>query len=147
MTWKRPVRALCVVSLVGGLLTFASSVVTPSVARAGTPLPGAPNCPMFPADHVWNTPITNLPVDPQSAEWLASMDAGTTFLHPDFGPSGDPSNPYGIPYTVISPGQSFVNVSFQYASESDPGPYPFGPNTPIEGGQNATGDRHALMVG
>ena len=39
-----------------------------------------------------------------------------------------------------------MNVSFQYASESDPGPYPFGADTPIEGGQDADGDRHALMV-
>ena len=74
------------------------------------------------------------------------MDAGTTNLHPDFGPSGDPTNPYGMPYEVVPSGQPFVNVAFEYASESDPGPYPFGPNTPIEGGQNSTGDRHALMV-
>ena len=52
---------------------------------------------MFPADNVWNTDIANLPVNPHSAQWLASMDAATTNLHPDFGPSGDPSNPYGIP--------------------------------------------------
>jgi hypothetical protein len=51
-----------------------------------------------------------------------------------------------MPYTVVPPGHPEVNVSFQYASESDPGPYPFGSDTPIEGGQNATGDRHALMV-
>jgi hypothetical protein len=101
---------------------------------------------MFPADNVWNTPITNLPVDPHSADWLASMDASTSFLHPDFGPSGDPANPYGMPYEVVPAGTPFVNISFQYASESDPGPYPFGPGTPIEGGQNSTGDRHALMV-
>jgi hypothetical protein len=46
----------------------------------------------------------------------------------------------------VPSGHPFVDISFQYASESDPGPYPFGPDTPIEGGQNATGDRHALMV-
>ena len=132
--------------LLAGLLTLSTSFVEAGVAAAGTPLPGAPNCPMFPADNVWNTPITNLPVDSHSAAWLASMNAGSTNLHPDFGPSGDPSNPYGMPYTVVPSGHPFVNVSFQYASESDPGPYPFGPDTPIEGGQNATGDRHALMV-
>ena len=65
--------------------------LSPTPASAGTPLPGAPNCPMFPADNVWNTPVANLPVNPQSAAWLASMDAGTTNLHPDFGPSDDPS--------------------------------------------------------
>jgi len=101
---------------------------------------------MFPADNVWNTPIANLPVDPHSAQWLASMDASTTNLHPDFGPSGDPSNPYGIPYTVVSPSQPLVPITFQYADQSDPGPYPFGADTPIEGGQQSTGDRHAIMV-
>jgi hypothetical protein len=115
-------------------------------ARAGTPVPGAAGCPMFPADNIWNTDISSLPVDVHSAQWLASMDSSSTFLHPDFGPSGDPSNPYGMPYTVVPPGHPFVNVTFQYASESDPGPYPFGADTPIEGGQSATGDRHAIMI-
>ena len=101
---------------------------------------------MFPADNVWNTPVANLPVNPQSAAWLASMDASTTNLHPDFGPSGDPSTPYGIPYTVVSPSQPEVPITFQYADESDPGPYPFSASTPIEGGQQSTGDRHAIMV-
>ena len=39
--------------------------VSPSPASAGTPVPGAPNCPMFPADNVWNTPIAGLPVNPE----------------------------------------------------------------------------------
>jgi hypothetical protein len=117
-----------------------------SAAGAATTVPGAPGCPMFPADNVWNTPISSLPVNAQSTTWMASMDASGTFLHPDFGPSGDPSNPYGIPFTVVPPGHPFVSISFQYADQSDPGPYPFGPDTPIEGGQDATGDRHAIMV-
>ena len=54
--------------------------------------------------------------------------------------------PTGCPTPWFPPGHQFVNVSFQYASESDAGPYPFGPDTPIEGGQNATGDRHAIMI-
>src|SRR5580692_2673268 len=120
--------------------------VSPTTASAGTPVPGAPSCPMFPADNVWNTPIANLPVNPQSAAWMASMDASTTNLHPDFGPSGDPSTPYGIPYTVVSPAQPGVPITFQYADQSDPGPYPFSATTPIEGGQGSTGDRHAIMV-
>ena len=35
-----------------------------------------------------------------------------------------------------------VHVDFTYADESDPGPYPFGPDTTIEGGS----DRHAIMI-
>ncbi len=142
----RVARALCGASLLAGALTLATSTAGPSLASAGTPLPGGASCPMFPSDNVWNTPVTNLPVNPHSAQWLASMNSGSTNLHPDFGPSGDPTNPYGMPYTVVPSGHALVNVSFQYASESDPGPYPFGPDTPIEGGQSSTGDRHALMV-
>jgi hypothetical protein len=142
----RVVRVFGSAVLLAALVLCGVSTTDETIASAGTPLPGAGGCPMFPADNVWNTKITNLPVNPHSAQWLASMDAATTNLHPDFGPSGDPTNPYGMPYTIVPTGHPFVNVAFQYASESDPGPYPFGPDTPIEGGQDATGDRHAIMV-
>lgn len=101
---------------------------------------------MFPSNNVWNTPIANLPVNTHSAAWLAAMSSSSTNLHPDFGPSGDPSLPYGIPYVVIAATHPLVSVSFDYVAESDRGPYPFSATTPIEGGQAATGDRHAIMV-
>ncbi len=110
------------------------------VASAGTPIPGASNCPMFPADNVWNTPIANLPVNPDSAQWLAAMDASTTNLNFVNGPT------YGMPITVPPASQPFVNITFTSPGYNDPGPYPFGPNTGIEGGPDATGDRHAIMV-
>jgi hypothetical protein len=74
------------------------------------------------------------------------MNSSGTYLHPDYGPSGDPANPYGMPWTITSGSTPKTPVSFQYASESDPGPYPFTATTPIEGGAGASGDRHALMV-
>ena len=37
-------------------------------------------------------------------------------------------------------------MRFQYASESDKGPYPLPPNVPIEGGPNAGGDRHVIVI-
>jgi hypothetical protein len=77
-----------------------------------------------------------------SATWLSTMAAATAYLHPDFGPSGRPSRPYGIPWTVVAPGTALTPIRFQYASESDPGPYPLTASTPIESGT----DRHALMV-
>jgi len=117
---------------------------TTTTTRATT-LPGT-TCPAFPADDVWNTPITGLPVDANSATWLASMDASTTLLHPDYGPSGNKSIPYGIPWQIVSTSPTLVPVKFTYASESDKGPYPFSATTPIEGGPNAKGDRHAIMV-
>ena len=126
-----------------------ATVVTASIggataAAAATTVPGAPGCPMFPADNVWNTSIASLPVNIHNSEWMASLSS-TAFLHPDYGPSDDPSNPYGIPFTVVQ-GHPLANISFQYSDESDRGPYPFGPDTPIEGGPSATGDRHAIMV-
>ena len=100
---------------------------------------------MFPADNVWNTNISQLPVDGHSAAWLRSMDSASTYLHPDFGP--DPGGyPYGIPFTVVTSAHPTVSVAFQYASESYRGRYPFGSDTPIEGGASAGGDRHAIMV-
>jgi hypothetical protein len=116
-----------------------------STATAGGPLFPGTSCPAFPADNVWNTPVTGLPVDPHSAQWLSHMAAGSTFLHPDYGPGGG-SSPYGIPWQITPAHPHFVKLRFQYADQSDPGPYPFAANTPIEGGRNATGDRHALMV-
>jgi hypothetical protein len=101
---------------------------------------------MFPKNNVWNTPITNLPVDPHSAAWMSSMGASSTNLHPDFGPSSDPTLPYGMPFTIVGASQKRVRLQFTYADESDSGPYPFGPRTPIEGGRAASGDRHAIMV-
>ena len=147
---------IAVMAILGILAQPASANGSPGKSRLrtvplgsptprGTTLPGT-DCPMFPADNVWNTNISGLPVDPNSGTWLASMDSSTTFLHPDFGPSGDPSTPYGIPYQVVSPVQPTVDISFQYSGESDPGPYPFSASTPIEGGSGSTGDRHAIMV-
>ncbi len=125
------------------VVSLAALTVPTSTAGAasGTVLPGT-SCPAFPADNVWNTPVTGLPVDSHSATWLAAMDASTTDLHPDYGPSKKPTKPYGIPWQVVSAGTPLVPVKFTYASESDPGPYPLSSSTPIERGS----DRHALMV-
>jgi hypothetical protein len=123
----------------------AAVPVTAAAPTTAAAVLGAPNCPLFPADNVWNTNISTLPVNTHSAAWLASMNSATAFLHPDFGPNPG-GYPYGIPFTVVTAGQPLVKVTFQYASESDPGPYPFGPDTPIEGGANSGGDQHAIMV-
>jgi hypothetical protein len=133
----------------GSATAAADQVVSASSAASRiamtTTVPGAPNCPIFPASNVWNTNISKLPVDSHSAAWLHSMDSSSTYLHPDFGP--DPGGyPYGIPYTVVTNSHKLVRINIKYASESYLGKYPFGPNTPIEGGKHATGDRHAIMI-
>jgi hypothetical protein len=124
----------------GGAAASVPQGVGASVAPAAT-LAG---CPIFPANNVWNTDISKLPVDNHSAAWLRSMNSSSTDLHPDFGPSG--GYPYGIPYNVVTSAHRLVSVHFQYSSESDHWRYPFGYDTRIEGGRNAGGDRHALML-
>jgi len=124
----------------------ATPVPAPPTSRAlakveGTTLPGT-RCPAFPADNVWNTPVTDLPVNANSATWLASMGSSSTYLHPDYGPSGNPRAPYGIPWQIVPPRTPFTRIDFLYASESYRGLYPLSARTPIEGGS----DRHALMV-
>ncbi|HVH12394.1 MAG TPA: hypothetical protein VM759_05050, partial [Longimicrobium sp.] len=54
--------------------------------------------------------------------------------------------PNGIPYVVVSGGQRRVPVTFGYADESDPGPYPVPADAPVEGGSNGTGDRHVIVI-
>jgi hypothetical protein len=66
-------------------------------------------------------------------------------LHPDFGANYN-GGPFGIPYVVVAGNAPKVPVRFEYADESDPGPYPIPPNPPIEGGPKSTGDRHVLML-
>ena len=131
------------VSPVHSSATSRPSAATSSASeRVVAPVIPGTNCPAFPANNVWNTPITNLPVDADSAAWLASMASATTYLHPDYGPSGNSRAPYGIPWTVVRKSTAFTHVTFQYASESNRRPYPLTAATPIEGGS----DRHALMV-
>jgi hypothetical protein len=129
---------------VAALAAAGEAAPAPGVSAAGQQLPRT-HCPAFPADNVWNTPITGLPVDKHSAQWLRSMDSGSTYLHPDYGPGGG-SSPYGIPWQITPAHPKFVRVHFDYADQSDRGPYPFSAHTPIEGGAQASGDRHALMV-
>jgi hypothetical protein len=97
----------------------------------------------FPADNPWNTDVSAAPVDANSATLIASC--GDRGLHPDFGTEYGGA-PNGIPYVVVSGTQGRVPVSFDYASESDPGPYPIPPGAPIEGGASSDGDRHILIV-
>ncbi|MFN8498767.1 MAG: dockerin type I domain-containing protein [Anaerolineae bacterium] len=125
------------------LATFAllAARLMPSAATA----PDAPigGCALFPADNVWNTRVDSLPVDPNSAAYIASIGPGVG-LHPDFGAGLWNGAPIGIPYTTTRSSQStpVPAITFTYASESDPGPYYIPAGAPIEGGSDA----HVLVV-
>jgi hypothetical protein len=73
------------------LAALVGAPAVPALATGPT-VPGT-TCPGFPADNVWNTDISALPVHARSAAWLKSTGANSgRLLHPDFGPP-----PYGIP--------------------------------------------------
>jgi len=101
-------------------------------------------CEILPADNPLNTDISKYPVHPNSDAFIASV-GGDKGLHPDFGTvwAGAPN---GIPYIAVSGDQPKVPITFEYADESDPGPYPIPDNAPIEGGPDSDGDRHVLVI-
>ena len=121
-----------------------SSTASVSKQKPKAVVPMIENCQVFPADNAWNTDISGYPVHPNSANFIASIGANEP-LHEDFGTmyQGIPS---GIPYVIVHKGQPKAPVTFDYADESDPGPYPIPDNAPIEGGPEAEGDRHVLVV-
>jgi hypothetical protein len=118
-----------------GTPTTPPASPVPSAAGGGAPV--LMGCAVFPTDNPWNRDVSGDPVDPRSAAYIASMGASTN-LHPDFG--SDPS--FGIPWTAVPGTQPRVPMSFDFADESDAGPYPFPPDAPVEAG----GDRHVLVL-
>jgi hypothetical protein len=108
-------------------------------------LPSAPRCPVFPASNPWNQRVDRLPVAPDSDAIIASIGVDD-HVHADFGSGIWNGGPIGIPITVVRGTQRKVPVRFEYADESDRGPYPIPGNVKIEGGRASDGDRHAIIV-
>lgn len=97
---------------------------------------------MFPAGNDWNQDVSSAPSDPRSDAYLAFLGASWRNLHADFGATPE----YGIPFVIVDGGQSRAPMAFLYSGESDPGPYPFPPDIPVQGGPGASGDRHAIAL-
>jgi hypothetical protein len=113
---------------------------------------------VFPADNWWNRDVSSLPVHPDSAKMIAAIGADKPLEYNlDMG------------FVIVPPDQKRVAVKIlDYASESDPGPFPIPDGAPIENwplarnenlkalpkpGQTlaefqrqAEGDRHVLVV-
>jgi hypothetical protein len=122
------------------ILAFCTFAAGTSAAAGGKPptLPGARNCPIFPATNVWNKPVDTLPVAAGSDAMIKAIGADSS-VHPDFGSYLG----YGIPYNVVSDKTSRkVTFKFDYASESDRVGYPM----PAHPNQEASGDQHILIV-
>ncbi len=126
------------------LIAAIASIAVPALVSAH-PLPGAPNCPVFPANNPWNQRVDRLLVAKNSAAIIASIGLNDP-VHPDFGSGLYDGEPIGIPFTVAGSSARKVPVTFQYASESDKGPYPLPRGVPIEGGYGSSGDRHVIVV-
>jgi hypothetical protein len=148
------VAARSAVVAVPTLHPTASPSASPSSSPSGAPTPtpsptpstgpstppGAPQvggCPVFPADNVWNEPVSGLAVASNSSTLIASIGASTG-LHPDFGSYAG----YGIPYNIATASTPRYTIVFDYAGESDPGPYPVPASPAIE----ASSDAHLLVV-
>ena len=122
--------------------TAQSTIVTAATLGPATPKPAAKPtakpapCPILPASNVWNKDISELPVASNSAVMIGAIGA-SAYLHPDFDAVGD-----GIPYNVVTSSTPTYKVKFQYASESDAGPYPIPASAKIEGGS----DRHLIAI-
>jgi hypothetical protein len=113
----------------------AHATVTLPLTPAPKLTPGAP-CYVFPSSNVWNQRVDGLPVATNSAAMVNAIGAGD-YLHPDFDAVSD-----GIPYNIVDSSTPTYNVAFDYADESDPGPYPIPASPRIEAGS----DRHLLTL-
>ena len=133
-------------ALLGALVLLPALWLAAAGAGAGRPAgPRVGPCPVFPANSQWNARVDRLPVHARSAEIVRSIGTGA-HMHADFGSGTYDGGPIGIPYVTVPAGQRRVPVSFDYASESNRGPYPVPANAPVEGGRGADGDRHVIVV-
>ncbi|HEX2233970.1 MAG TPA: hypothetical protein VHG69_11480 [Thermoleophilaceae bacterium] len=122
------------------LAAFGAAALAPA-----KPLPAAPKCPLFPRSSHWNQRVDRLPIHPNSDAIVRSIGLDE-HMHADFGSGRWEGGPIGIPYTTVPARQRRVPVSFEYADESDRGPYPVPRNAPVEGGRSSDGDRHVIVV-
>jgi hypothetical protein len=101
----------------------------------------------FAPSSLWNTDISNAPVDANSNNLINYIGASVK-LHPDFGAGTFGGQSIGIPYQIVGVTQSKVSVKLGASpDESDPGPMPIPSNALIEGfPAPGDGDRHVLVI-
>ena len=138
---RRP--ALLVPARAAGALAGSARRRAPAPPTSSGPNAAIP-FPLFPTDNPWNTPVDTLPVDPNSAAYLASIGLSTG-LHADFGTDWDGA-PNGIPYVCVlghaEEGAGLVRLRRRKRPGSLPDPL----DAPIEGGPSSDGDRHVLVL-
>jgi hypothetical protein len=126
-------------------LVAVVAVAATAGGRTDKPAARLAGCPLFPSNNPWNQRVDRLPVAANSATLIRSIGLDSP-VHADFGSGTYGGGPIGIPYKVVGKRQHKVPVTFDYADESDGHRYPIPANVPIEGGRNAGGDRHVIVV-
>jgi len=130
--------------------TEANKSKAESAAKSGSasPLLKTPEgeIAVLPADNPWNQDISRLPVHKNSRDYIRSIGEDKP-LFPCFG-ADYRGAPNGIPYEFVPADHPKQKVEFEYAGESDSGPYPVSMNPKIEGGPNADpdSDRHVILI-
>jgi hypothetical protein len=127
---------------------LAAAALLVGLTGATASAPTIAGCPVFPASSPWNQKVDALPVAANSAQLIASIGVGGG-VHADFGNGLYNGSRIGIPYVVVHAASTpKSHVTFEYADESDKGPYPIPQNVPVEGypGHADRGDRHVLIV-
>jgi hypothetical protein len=129
----------------GGAVAVAAVLALSASATPKAPV--IAGCPVFPASNPWNMRVDTLPVASNSAQLVAAIGLDSP-VHADFGSGLYDGSLIGIPYVVVHGKKTAKSrVAFDYADESDKGPYPIPRNVPIEGDPHpGDGDRHALIV-
>jgi len=99
-------------SCAGGACVCDPGYTGPATACVASASPSLGGCALFPADHLFNTPIDGFPVHASSAAFLARI--GNHTLHLDLGQDVNPASNayYGIPYNVVSGGSAWTAVAF-----------------------------------
>jgi hypothetical protein len=124
---------------------LAAAAATALGLSATAPARPVGGCAVFPKNNPWNQRVDNLPLVANSRAIVDAIGADRT-VHADFGSGLYEGAPIGIPYVTVKHSQKRVRVGFDYADESDRGPYPVPRNVPIEGGRSSDGDRHVIVV-
>ncbi len=102
-------------------------------------------CAIFPPDSIFHHRVDSLPVDTSPAAPIPSAYQ-SSIIRPFFGSDAEPG-PNGIPFIRVPFNQPLVSMTWTaYPGESDPSPYPFPANAPIEGSANSGGDMHVLVL-
>jgi hypothetical protein len=143
----RRIKMSGLVALSLAAFPLGSTALSPASAS-----PTVGDCPVFPADNIWNTPIDKAPVDPRSQQYIATIGAEKP-LRPDFGSGTYEGAPIGIPFVVVLMKEPKVAIQFRAfedeepaTDESDAGPFPIPRDAPIEGGPDSKDDRHVIVV-